>query len=541
MSIVGGIHHITAISSDAQKTYDFYTKVLGLRFVKKTVNFDSPDTYHLYFGNEAGEPGTIITFFPFKDAGRGMRGTGQATKIQFAVPLGSLSMWLDRLLQHKVEHETITKQFGNSTLRFFDPDGLQLELVMTDIKDYPEPRVPVSGSEGQKKAATTLISSKMAISAFFGIELTVKDKEKTAKVLSEILDYTEVKTEGYHSRYQSKQANFAQFIDIFEMPGWPQGRIKAGTVHHVAFRADSKETQRNLRDVISEIDLLPTEVIDRQYFRSVYFREPNGILFEIATDPPGFTVDEDLAELGKQLKLPPQYETRREDISKLLPKLDAGRSDENIKVAKPPAQFVHKFIPGKNDEHTFLLLHGTGGDETDLIPLTQQINANFSILSLRGNIEQQGMNRFFRRNSDGSFDENSMSAETEKLQQFIVEAANYYKIETGNIVFLGYSNGANMGVNLQMRFPGKLRYYLLLHPMLVYQPEQLEESNQQVNVFISSGENDEYLRSEDEIANLQSELTKTGADVEVFTHKGGHQLLPTEIAAAKMFLLENLE
>jgi glyoxalase family protein len=305
-----GIHHITAIAGDAQRNYDFYTKVLGLRLVKKTVNFDDPGTYHFYFGNETGTPGTILTFFPWARVKQGTNGTGMATHIGYSVPVGSLDFWNDRLEQNRVHHEEPAEKFGEQYLSFTDPDGLQINLVVPANNDNRTPWV------------TSEIKSDVAIKGFHSITLTLKEVQPTADILTEVFGYRLLKQEGNVYRYITDAIENAAIVDILEIPNGVPGVVAGGTNHHVAFRVKNEAIQMQIREKIVARGLYITEKIDRNYFYSLYFREPGGVLFEIATDNPGFSIDEPVNELGTHLKLPSQYEAERVTIEQVLPKLE---------------------------------------------------------------------------------------------------------------------------------------------------------------------------------------------------------------------------
>jgi glyoxalase family protein len=305
-----GIHHITAIAGDAQRNYDFYTKVLGLRLVKKTVNFDDPGTYHFYFGNETGTPGTILTFFPWARVKQGSNGTGMATHIGYSVPAGSLDFWNDRLEQNRVHHEEPAVKFDEHYLSFTDPDGLQINLVVPANNDNRTPWV------------TNEIKSDVAIKGFHSITLTLAAMQPTADILTEVFGYRLLKQEGNMYRYITDAIDNAAIVDIIEIPNGVPGVVAGGTNHHVAFRVENEEIQIQIREKIVARGLYITEKIDRNYFYSLYFREPGGVLFEIATDNPGFAIDEPVNELGTHLKLPPQYEAERVTIEQVLPKLE---------------------------------------------------------------------------------------------------------------------------------------------------------------------------------------------------------------------------
>jgi glyoxalase family protein len=299
-----GIHHVTAIAGDPQRNLDFYTEALGLRLVKRTVNFDDPGSYHFYFGDNIGSPGTIMTFFPWPGARRGARGSGQVTTVSFAVPRNSMAFWKERLRATHVIAEEIEGRFGSNALRFLDPDGLQLELVASANEES---------------------SSERAIRGFAAPTLEVRNPEKTEKLLTEILGFEFVAKENNRRRFRGSGSNASAEIDLVSSEAG-FGQIAAGTVHHIAFRTADDDEQLKVREQLAARGLNVTPVIDRQYFHSIYFREPNGILFEIATDGPGFLIDEPADALGETLKLPPIYESKRNEIERVLPTIHLRHS-----------------------------------------------------------------------------------------------------------------------------------------------------------------------------------------------------------------------
>ena len=303
-----GLHHITAIANDAQQNLDFYTKVLGLRLVKKTVNFDDPGTYHFYFGNETGTPGTILTFFPWEGICQGRNGTGMATHIGYALPHGALDFWKERLKKKNILYEEYSV-FGEKLISFRDPDGLQLQFIEGHTSD-------------NREAWTTEdINKDVGLKGFHNVTLTLRRTEATSNVLTGILGYELQKQEDNRFRFATSAIDTANLVDLVEDPSTPQGYNAAGTNHHIAFRVKDDNVLMEYRERILSAGFIVTPKIDRDYFLSLYFREPGGVLFELATDNPGFDIDEPLAELGSNLKLPKQYENRRLDIEKVLPKL----------------------------------------------------------------------------------------------------------------------------------------------------------------------------------------------------------------------------
>lgn len=291
---IPGLHHVTAISGAAQDNVDFFTGALNQRLVKKTVNFDAPDTYHLYYGNDAAEPGTILTFFPFEGAGPGRAGPGMASAYAYAVPKGRFETWTARFPDAPVQD-----RFGDRVLLLRDPDGAPVELVETDrASDAP-------------------------LDGFHSVTLWEADIAPTARLLTDQFGYEEAGHEDVDGverlRLRAPGAARGTVVDIMRAYDPAAARQGRGTIHHVAFRARDDAEQLEWREKLQTAGHSVTEVRDRQYFNAIYFREPGGVLFEIATDPPGFATDEHPAHLGEALKLPPQYEAQRDKIERLLP------------------------------------------------------------------------------------------------------------------------------------------------------------------------------------------------------------------------------
>jgi glyoxalase family protein len=304
-----GIHHVTAIATDPQANVDFYIAVLGLRLVKTTVNFDDPGTYHLYYGNEAGQPGTVLTFFPWPSAPRGRQGTGQTTTIGLSVPEGALGWWDQHLTRLGVDHTAPARRMDEEVLSLRDPDGITLELVAH------------AGAPEAAPWERGPIGVDTAVRGFHSITMTEQDLDPTHGMMVDRLSFRVVDEGGGRVRYDAGRGGAGTIVDVVAQPSGPRGLTAAGTVHHVAFRAPDLETEVGWRDELLDQGVHVTEVRDRQYFKSIYFREPGGVLFEIATDDPGFTADEPLLELGRHLKLPPWLEPSREQIERTLPQL----------------------------------------------------------------------------------------------------------------------------------------------------------------------------------------------------------------------------
>lgn len=304
-----GIHHVTAIAGDPQRNLDFYSGVLGLRLVKLTVNYDDPSTYHLYYGDYSGHPGTLITFFPWKGVPRGVVGSGQMTVTSFSVPPGSLEFWAKRLTDLGIPITGPASRFGDHFLSLQDYDGMQVELVTSRV---PDPR---SGWLGGP------IPDEAAIRGIHGATFAVATPQETIRLLTETMGFHAANEEGGRQRFEISDGSVSAHVDLIATPLSQRGRQGAGSVHHIAWRTPDDQQQLVWREELVREGLGVSPVMDRKYFHSIYYREPNGILFEIATDPPGMTIDQPLEELGHKLVLPPWLESHRAELVAALPKL----------------------------------------------------------------------------------------------------------------------------------------------------------------------------------------------------------------------------
>ena len=315
-----GIHHVTAIASDPQRNLDFYSGVLGMRLVKRTVNFDDPTTYHFYFGDSDGTPGSILTFFPWPGSRRGRQGAGQVAVTSFSILPSAVGFWIERFIRHHVEFEHPKTRFDEErVITFKDPDGLMGELVA-----HP-------GAEARQGSGTASVPNEHSIRGIYSVTLWQESCDLTGKLLVESLGFEPVREQASIFRYAAKDRGGGSIVDLRCVPGLWAGTLGAGTVHHVAFRAPDDAAQLDARNELVAKGFNVTPQIDRDYFRSIYFREPGRVLFEIATDSPGFSVDEPPDKLGQSLKLPAWLEPRRFEIEALLPNI------------RPPME-----IPGPN-------------------------------------------------------------------------------------------------------------------------------------------------------------------------------------------------
>lgn len=311
-----GIHHITAIAGDPQTNLDFYTGVLGLRLIKLTVNFDDPGTYHLYYGDGVGHPGTILTFFPWPRAPKGRRGIGQVTETAFAIPENAVPFWTERLSERRFAFQGPFDRFGEQVISFSDPDGMGIELIATrtahNDRAYQAGPVPLE----------------FAIRGFHSATLSQADHRQTAALLTDTMGFKLVAQDGERYRYRADSGEPGGLVDVLHTPNDRTGRVLVGTVHHIAWRTADDEQQRSWQTELTRLNYEVSPVMDRKYFHSIYYREPGGILFEIATDHPGFFVDEAPEELGSKLVLPPWLERERTSLEAVLPPLQLPAQQE---------------------------------------------------------------------------------------------------------------------------------------------------------------------------------------------------------------------
>jgi len=310
MEPIKGLHHVTAIARDPQRNVDFYRNVLGQRLVKRTVNFDAPDTYHFYFADEIGNPGSVLTFFAWPNMRRGVRGNGETNAVAYNVSTGSLGFWQEHLEQNGITPQPAEKRFGENVLPFDDPDGMRVELVET--ANLPKVNFWEAGPIPQENA----------LFGFHSVTLWVDDVNPTAELLTAQMGYQAAGQEGDRHRFIADESASGHIVDLVERPGKMRAGFGAGSIHHIAFRVPSDEQQLEYQSLIRNADFGVTDVLDRSYFHSIYFREHGGVLFEIATETPGFAIDESVNALGEALKLPEWLEPNRAEIQASLAPLE---------------------------------------------------------------------------------------------------------------------------------------------------------------------------------------------------------------------------
>ena len=514
---IAGIHHITAVTSSAANNLAFYEKILGLRLVKKTVNFDDPYTYHLYYGNTQGSPGTLVTFFPWENLLQGKPGAGMVTAIAFAIPRPSMDFWAQRITATGTAIQT-GERFGDPVIQFHDPCGLPIELI-----GIPDP--PSTGPPYQSP-----IPASCAITGFHSATATLSALDDIRSLLVDVMGMDLHHHEANRYRFMMKdRGSPGHWYDVLVDTHAALGKPGGGTVHHIAFRTASDRTQALWQKHLRKNGVPATDVRDRKYFRSIYFNSPEGILFEIATDPPGFAIDESMDALGTALKLPDQYEPIRAAIENRLPPLHSTSFHHVFKDAPKPA----------DDGRTVVTLHGTGGNEHDLVRFAEGLAATSAILSPRGRILENGMPRFFKRLSDNVFDEADVIQRAHELSDFLMEAAVRYGRKPAQMTALGYSNGANMAAAILLLRPEVFSSAVLLRPMLPLQKQSLPDLKGKA-ILILKGAQDAIIPS-DSTDQLVSSLQQAGAEVITRTIAAGHEIKRQDIDTISDWLSERPE
>lgn len=501
-----GIHHVTGITRNVQKNVDFYAGFLGLRLVKRTGGYEDAEQLHLFYGDRLGSPGSLITFLVWEAGATGRVGLGQVSEIAFAIPPVGIGEWMQRAITAQVPIAGLVREFGEAVLRLRDPDGIVVKLV------------------GIEMPAAVPLTDPIAPSRIRGVTVLTEDATATAE-FAKRFGYREILREAPFIR----MASDTDVIDVRQSAGFVIGGPGAGTFDHVAFRApDAQAVQRmrlSLRDSESA-----TNVHDRRYFLSLYVREPAGTLFEYATDSPGLALDENPLHLGETLLLPIRDADRADDLRVMLPQF-AMPGEERLPARDLP--FIHRFhTPEKPDGSVIVLLHGTGGYEADLMPLGHRLNARATLLGVRGRSTEKGMTRWFRRFGPQTYDQADIRAEADAFAVFIDEAVNVYGLDSAQMAFLGYSNGANLLGALLRLHPGVIRRAILLRGVEVLEdppPVNLAGSR----VLLLTGADDPIAAS---ASALVASLTSAGADLEARVIEAGHALSAEDATVAKDWL-----
>lgn len=504
--MTSGIHHVTAITQNVQTNVDFYAGFLGLRLVKQTGGFEDAEQLHLIYGDQAGSPGSLITFLVWEATGRGRVGLAQVSEIAFAVPPDSIGEWLQRALSAGVPFTGPSKEFGETVLRLRDPDGIIVKLVAVDMP------------------AAAPLADPIAPARIRSVTILSDDADKAA-AFAERFGYRKHSLEGPFIR----MASDTDALDIRQSAGFVPGSQGAGVFDHVAFRAPDVEAVRQMRLDLHDIGDV-TNVHDRKYFLSLYVREPTGTLFEYATDAPGMTVDEPLEHLGEMLMIPPRDAQRTEALRVMLPQFALPGQD---RMPARDLPFIHRFYtPEDPDGSVLALLHGTGGSEADLMPLGHQINPRATLLGVRGRSTEEGTVRWFRGAAGGRFDQADIRAEAEAFEAFVDGAISGYGLDARRLTFVGYSNGANFLACVMRLHPQVVANAILLRSVDVLEdapPVRLD----QTRVLMISGVKDSFAAK---AGALQAALEATGADVEAHLIDAGHLWTERDVELAQAWL-----
>lgn len=516
-----GIHHTTGITGDAQANIDFYVDLLGLRLVKRTVSHNDKTALHLFYGDGEGTPGTLLSFFAWPDTARGRRGVGQATEIGLAVPQENIGDWVQRLLSKGVTFSgpTPSGETETSVLTLEDPDGLP--VVIVGVLNAPA---------GEPWAAST-VPTEMQIRGIHHVTFWTERTDETGQVLEQYLGFRRVDDLRGMRCYRTDAA-VGHTVLVRDASGfWPSAG-GVGTLHHVAFRAHDLKHEQSILAGVQRDGLEVSEVREHGYFKSIYFREPGGSLLEVATDTPGFTLDETAEELGRLLTLPPKWEAERQDIEVTLPHIALPGE------AKRPTRdfgWVHRYVPGHGGL-TLLLLHGSGGDETSLLSFGRRVAPEAKLLSVRGRSLDEGSPRFFRRFGPLTYDQDDLIHEADALAQFVRDAAGFYGFDRDRLVALGYSNGANVALASLAFNPDAYGGAVLLRPVMVLEhPPVIDVKG--LSVLVVHGQQDPFLPHAGSVVPY---LRRSGAEVREETLSAGHGLSEQDSAVVARWLL-NLE
>ncbi len=507
VGMTSGLHHVTGITADVQANVDFYVGFLGLKLVKRTAGYADAEQLHLLYGDGLGSPGSLLTFLVWEATGRGRTGIGQVSEVALAVSRASVGDWLTRALAANVPFEGPSREFEEPVLRLKDPDGLIVKLVGVDMPtSAPLPDAPTR---------------------LRGVTILTDKAEQTAEFVARF-GYRHAQRAGLTQRMVSD----TDVVDVREVSGFVPSVPGAGVPDHVAFRAQDADAVRSMR--LSLEDYGPTEVHDRKYFLSLYVRDPAGVLMEFATDGPGVTVDEAPDELGQTLFLPPRDVGRADDLKAMLPQF-ALPGEERFPVRDLP--FIHRFNrPAHPDGTTLVLLHGTGGNEADLMPIARRIAPHATLLGVRGRATEEGTSRWFRRVNATTYDQADLLSEAKTFAAFVKGAVTGYALDAERLAFLGYSNGASFLAAVILFHPDVVHRAILLRGI---QPsETLEAADfSGTRVLVLDGRDDPYVR---DVSKLEGALRTRGAEVESQTLEVGHDLSGADVREAARWLRQNL-
>ncbi|MBY5771334.1 ring-cleaving dioxygenase [Rhizobium leguminosarum] len=517
--MVSGIHHVTAITRKVQANVDFYAGFLGMRLVKQTAGYEDATQLHLFYGDAAGTPGSLLTFLAWEDGAPGRAGYGQISEISLAIDPASIGYWLTRAMSFGLRSEGPADEFGEPVLRLKDPDNIILKLA--GAKNLTSP----SAWDGAS------IPAELTIQRVRGATMLTEKPAESRSFLESHFGYRFQTNRGTIDRLVSESGDV---IDVRDARGFWSGAPGTGTVDHVAFRAPDEDALRSVSKALEKTDASPTNMHDRKYFRSLYAREPGGTLVELATDKPGMTVDEEHASLGTKLFAPPETITNLDDLKVVLPQFSMP-GQPRINYRELP--FVHRFYtPPNPDGSVFVLLHGSGGNETTLMPLLNKAAPRATLMGVRGRATEEGFPRWYKRITPFSFDQNDIKTEAEAFAAFIEGAVKSYGLDPKKVVYVGYSNGANLLNSLLYLHPNLVHKAVLLRSMPVlsdYPHADLKGTD----LLVISGKTDAYGKYASE---LEERLKSSGATVDSDVISGGHDLGDADVPIIQKWLLQRM-
>lgn len=510
--MTSGIHHVTLIAGDVQANVDFYVGFLGLRLVKRTGGYEDARQLHLFYGDYAASPGALITFLVWQGGSSGQAGAGQVSELALAIAPGSIGYWIERALTHQVKVEGTGQEFGETVLRLRDPDGVIVKLVSANLPALTMPETDIPANH--------------AIRRIRGVTLLSEVQEETTAFLSRHFGFRPGPTEGPIQRLVSEVDDV---LDIRDAAGFWPGAPGTGTADHVAVRANDAAEVEATAIELRKLNSSLTNLHDRQYFTSLYVREPGNVLIEMASDGPGFTLDETLEKLGQTLFMPPDTPDP-EAMKVMLPQF--GLPGEE-RVIYRDLIYKHRFFtPEDPDGTTIALLHGTGGDEADLMPLAHRAAPQATLLGLRGRSTESGTQRWFRSFGPSIFDQKDIRFESGALDAFFQEIRSAYRLDPEKTVALGYSNGANLLGAALLLHPGFVRRAVLIRPVMVLDAVP-ETDLTGTSVLVLLGETDAFRAQGEKLAEA---LRTNGARVDIRLMPAGHDLSPEDAPAIGQWL-----
>ena len=518
--MTSGIHHITAITRKIQANVDFYVGFLGMRLVKRTAGFEDAQQLHLFYGDGAASPGSLVTFLAWAEGAPGRVGHGAPSEISFAIAPEAVGFWLTRALQFKIKLSGPAQEFGEPVLRLTDPDGIIVKLVGVEDTEEQSPWVwwPNGG-----------ISQADAIRRLRGATILSEKPAETARFLTQHMGLRQGALEGSIQRLASDAGDV---IDVRDASGFWTAAPGTGTINHVALRAPDRAHVEAVHAALLAEDSGEMNMHDRQYFYSLYVREPGGTLIELASDGPGFATDETIETLGTQLFIPKHFNADHHALRVMLPQFGLPGEERVIYRDLP---FVHRiYMPESWDGSTLVLLHGTGANETAMLPFGHKAAPSAMLIGIRGRSNDEGYPRFFRRFTQTTFDQKEIVSEADAFVAFVEELASAYGVDPARTAFIGYSNGGNMLGAVMQLHPELIRKAVLLRSMNCLE-ERPSVDLSDVQVLSLSATDDFYGPL---AAELEARLRDAGADLTARTLDTNHGIGPEDEIIARKWLVE---